>query len=251
MDNLLNSIYAKVKYGVRINDAEALGLFASNDLLAIGELAALANDRLNGDTVYYNVNRHINYTNLCVNRCTFCAFSRETGDDGGYTLALNDILARAAEAVAAGATELHMVGGLHPDLPFDFYLEMLAAIKADAPQLHLKAFTAVELDYFAQLTGQPVEVLSMTGGIVVAVETAWDGGSALRGGKYLWVYDPVNHLLMGCIARFVIAVVLAVTGVVFFSGMGRRYAKCHQCHDSQYQFLHSISPCSGVLLFHS
>jgi len=159
MDNLLNSIYAKVKYGVRINDAEALGLFASNDLLAIGELAALANDRLNGDTVYYNVNRHINYTNLCVNRCTFCAFSRETGDDGGYTLALNDILARAAEAVAAGATELHMVGGLHPDLPFDFYLEMLAAIKADAPQLHLKAFTAVELDYFAQLTGQPVEVV--------------------------------------------------------------------------------------------
>ena len=159
MDNLLNSIHAKVKYGVRINDAEALGLFASNDLLAIGEQAALANDRLNGDTVYYNVNRHLNYTNLCVNRCTFCAFSREADDEGSYTLALNDILAKAAEAVAAGATELHMVGGLHPHLPFDFYLEMLAALKADAPQLHLKAFTAVELDYFARLTGQPVEVV--------------------------------------------------------------------------------------------
>jgi len=153
---LLGEVRAKVLDGVRLNDAEALSLFACNDLLAIGELAALANARLNGTTVYFNVNRHINYTNLCINRCTFCAFSREAGDEGGYTLALNDILARAAEAATAGATELHMVGGLHPELPFDFYLEMLAAVKADAPQLHIKAFTAVELDYFAQLTGQPV-----------------------------------------------------------------------------------------------
>ncbi len=156
---LLGEVRAKVAAGVRLNDAEALALFACNDLLPIGELAALANARANGDTVYFNVNRHINYTNLCVNRCTFCAFSREAGDEGGYTLALNDILAKAAEAAAAGATELHMVGGLHPDLPFDFYLEMLAAIKADAPQLHIKAFTAVEIDYFAQLTGQPVEAV--------------------------------------------------------------------------------------------
>jgi aminodeoxyfutalosine synthase len=153
---LLGEIRAKVVEGVRLNDAEALALFACNDLLVIGELAALANAGKNGDTVYFNVNRHINYTNLCVNRCTFCAFSRETGDEGGYTLALNDILAKAAEAADAGATELHMVGGLHPELPFDFYLEMLAAIKADCPQLHIKAFTAVELDYFARLTGQAV-----------------------------------------------------------------------------------------------
>ncbi len=78
-----------------------------------------------------------------------------------YTLALNDILRRAAEASAAGATEIHMVGGLHPDLPFDFYLEVLAAIKADNPALHIKAFTAVEIDYFAKLTGQaPGEVIA-------------------------------------------------------------------------------------------
>ena len=153
---LLEKVRAKVIDGVRLNDAEALALFECHDLLAIGELAALANAGKNSDTVYFNVNRHINYTNLCVNRCTFCAFSRETGDEGGYTLALNDILAKAAEAAGAGATELHMVGGLHPELPFDFYLEMLAAIKADCPQLHIKAFTAVELDYFARLTGQAV-----------------------------------------------------------------------------------------------
>jgi aminodeoxyfutalosine synthase len=159
MEPLLTTIVAKAERGARLADGEALALFACDDLLAIGELAALANARRNGAKVYFNVNRHINYTNLCVNRCTFCAFSREVDDEGCYTLALNDILAKAAEAAAAGATELHMVGGLHPDLPFDFYLEMLAALRADCPQLHVKAFTAVELDYFARLTGQPVETV--------------------------------------------------------------------------------------------
>ncbi|MCK4509551.1 MAG: aminofutalosine synthase MqnE [Desulfuromonadales bacterium] len=162
MTNLFENVRAKIKSGTRISDDEALALFACDDLLAVGELAALANQRVNGDKVYFNVNRHINYTNICVNRCTFCAFSREDeGEDGGYTLALNEILKRAAEASAAGATEIHMVGGLHPDLPFDFYLEILAAIKADSPNLHIKAFTAVEIDYFARLTGQsPVEVIT-------------------------------------------------------------------------------------------
>jgi len=157
MTNLLENIRAKIKAGARISDVEALALFNCDDLLAIGELAALANLYANGVKVYFNVNRHVNYTNICVNRCTFCAFSRESEDeDGGYTLALNDILSRAADASAAGATEIHMVGGLHPDLPFDFYLEILAALKADNPTLHIKAFTAVEIDYFAKLTGQSV-----------------------------------------------------------------------------------------------
>ncbi|PLX84389.1 MAG: aminofutalosine synthase MqnE [Desulfuromonas sp.] len=157
MTRLFENIRTKIEAGARVSDAEALALFESNDLLAVGELAALANRRRNGDRVFFNVNRHINYTNLCVNRCTFCAFCREVEDEGCYTLALNDILEKAAEAVAAGATEIHMVGGLHPDLPFDFYLEMLAALRADSPQLHIKAFTAVEIDYFAGLTGQSVE----------------------------------------------------------------------------------------------
>ena len=161
MTNLFENVRAKIEAGTRISDGEALALFESDDLLAVGELAALANRRVNGDKVYFNVNRHINYTNICVNRCTFCAFSRgHEDDDGSFTLALNDILKRAAEARAAGATEIHMVGGLHPDLPFDFYLEILAAIKADIPDMHIKAFTAVEIDYFAKLTGQsPAEVI--------------------------------------------------------------------------------------------
>ena len=150
-------IKEKVAAGVRISDSDALELFESRDLLAIGELAATVNRKKNGENVYFNVNRHINYTNLCVNRCTFCAFSKGVEDEGCYTLALNDILAKAAEATAAGATEIHMVGGLHPDLPFDFYLEMLSALKADNPQLHIKAFTAVEIDYFSQITGQSID----------------------------------------------------------------------------------------------
>jgi aminodeoxyfutalosine synthase len=157
MMKLFENLRTKIENGARVSDAEALELFRSTDLLALGELAALANRRKNGDRVYFNINRHINYTNLCVNRCTFCAFSKGVEDEGCYTLALNDILSKAAEAAAAGATEIHMVGGLHPDLPFDFYLEILAAIKADNPQLHIKAFTAVEIDHFAGLTGQPIE----------------------------------------------------------------------------------------------
>ena len=159
MVKFFENLRAKVRNGARISDIEALELFQSNDLLAIGELAALANRRQNGDRVYFNVNRHINYSNICVNRCTFCAFCKGEGDAGAYTLALNDVLAKAAEAAAAGATEIHMVGGLHPDLPFDFYLEMLASIKADNPALHIKAFTAVEIDYFARISGQSVEAV--------------------------------------------------------------------------------------------
>ncbi|WP_305046837.1 aminofutalosine synthase MqnE [Geoalkalibacter sp.] len=159
MIRLFETLRAKLESGARVSDAEALALFECNDLLAIGELAALANRRRNGDKVFFNTNRHINYTNLCVNRCTFCAFCKGEEDEGCYTLALNEILEKAGAAAAAGATEIHMVGGLHPELPFDFYLEMLAALRADCPQLHIKAFTAVEIDYFARLTGQSVEAV--------------------------------------------------------------------------------------------
>ncbi len=154
---LFTRLAEKIEQQQRISDAEAGELFASNDLLAIGELAALANRAKNGDRVLFNVNRHINYTNICVNRCTFCAFSKTADEQGAYALALNEILQRANEAAQSGATEIHMVGGLHPDLPFDFYLEMLACIKADNPKLHIKAFTAVEIDYFAGLSQQSID----------------------------------------------------------------------------------------------
>ncbi|MDD2272335.1 MAG: aminofutalosine synthase MqnE [Desulfuromonadaceae bacterium] len=151
------TISAKVRAGVRINSGEALFLFNSNDLLGIGELAVLVNERKNGANVYFNVNRHINPTNVCVNRCAFCAFSRTTGEDGAYTLALDEICRRACEAESEGATEVHIVGGLHPDLPFEFYEEALRGIRTSAPRLHIKAFTAVEIEYFSRISGLAIE----------------------------------------------------------------------------------------------
>ena len=157
MQKTFETIKGKVAAGQRISDAEALSLFESQDLLAIGELAAGANRRKNGDKVYFNVNRHINYTNLCVNRCKFCAFSKEAEEPGVYTLALEQIAEKAREAAVAGATEIHTVGGLHPDLPFAFYLQMLETIKQVDAGLHIKGFTAVEIDYFSQLSGLSIE----------------------------------------------------------------------------------------------
>ncbi|MDD2309886.1 MAG: aminofutalosine synthase MqnE [Desulfuromonadaceae bacterium] len=153
----LETISAKVRACQRITPDEALFLFSSGDLLAVGELAALANERRNGKNVYFNVNRHINPTNVCVNRCAFCAFSRTAGEDGAYTMALDEICRRAREADDEGATEVHIVGGLHPDLAFEFYEEALRAIRHTAPSLHVKAFTAVEIEYFSRISGLTIE----------------------------------------------------------------------------------------------
>jgi aminodeoxyfutalosine synthase len=152
-----DTISAKVRSGQRITPDEALFLFRSNDLLGIGELAALANERINGALVFFNVNRHINPTNVCVNRCAFCAFSRTAGEDGAYTLSLDEICRRAREAKEEGATEVHIVGGLHPDLAFEFYEETLRAVGHTAPELHIKAFTAVEIEYFSRISGLTIE----------------------------------------------------------------------------------------------
>jgi len=152
-------IAEKVRHNQRINADEALFLYHSSDLLALGELAAFANERKNGRNVFFNVNRHINPTNICVNRCAFCAFSRTAGEDGAYTLSLDEIRSRAVEAAAEGATELHLVGGLHPDLPFEFYEELLQTVKGCAPSLHIKAFTAVEIEYLARISDQSIEQL--------------------------------------------------------------------------------------------
>lgn len=160
MKNLLEKIEKKIATHQRISDDEALALFRSHDLLGIGTLAAQVNRQKNGERVYFNVNRHINYTNLCVNQCVFCAFARETKDASGYTLDLEQVRAKVLEAVAAGATEIHSVGGLHPELPFTFYLDLLRTIKEVAPALHIKAFTAVEIDYFSRISGKTlIEVI--------------------------------------------------------------------------------------------
>ena len=157
MSDVISRVRKKIENGQRISDDDALQLFESDDLFGIGQLAADINRQKNGDQVLFNVNRHLNYTNVCVNQCRFCAFSKEGSDPEGYTYNLSEILNKAAQASAAGATELHMVGGLHPELPFEFYLRMMATIKANNPHLKIKAFTAVEIDYFSQISKLPVE----------------------------------------------------------------------------------------------
>ncbi|WP_246559361.1 aminofutalosine synthase MqnE [Citrifermentans pelophilum] len=147
------TIATKVTNGERITDDDALFLFECRDLLAVGELAAFANHRINGKRVFFNVNRHINHTNICVNRCKFCAFSKTADEPGAYCYDLEEIRNRAIEAAEQGATEIHIVGGLHPDLPFDFYLEMLRTVRQVSETLHVKAFTAVEIDYLAKIAG--------------------------------------------------------------------------------------------------
>ncbi|TFG57645.1 MAG: aminofutalosine synthase MqnE [Deltaproteobacteria bacterium] len=153
MEASLQGIRDKVTAGERVSEEDALALFHTRDIHAVGEIADIANRRRNGDRVYFIVNRHINPTNICVNRCRFCAFSKSKEEPLAYTMTMDEILVRAEEARSQNATELHIVGGLHPDLPFDFYLRMLKTLRERFPELHIQAFTAVEIDHFSRITG--------------------------------------------------------------------------------------------------
>ncbi|MEN8149300.1 MAG: aminofutalosine synthase MqnE [Planctomycetota bacterium] len=152
----MRDIEAKVRAGERLDGSDGLFLYRTEDLAGLRALADEVATAKNGDEVTYVVNRHINYSNLCTLNCFFCAFAKKRGDEDGYEFSLEQMLNRAREAVAAGATEVHMVGGLHPDYPYEWYPELLRTIRAECPSLTLKAFTAVELSYFAELSGRPL-----------------------------------------------------------------------------------------------
>lgn len=151
MKEFLTSIADKVEQGERITSEEALQLADCDDLLAVGTLAARANERRNGARVFFNRNRHINYSNICINTCAFCAFRRDDQQQGAFCLTPEEVGERAAAAAAVGAREVHVVGGLHPEQPFSYYLQMLQGIRRAAPEIHIKAFTAVEIDHLSHL----------------------------------------------------------------------------------------------------
>lgn len=153
MKQLLTSIADKIEQGERITRDEARKLTDCDDLLALGSLAATANARRNGARVFFNRNRHINYSNICISSCAFCAFRRDAQQQGAFCLTPREVGERAAAAAAVGAREVHVVGGLHPGQPFSYYLQMLQAISRAAPEIHIKAFTAVEIDHLSRLTG--------------------------------------------------------------------------------------------------
>ena len=203
----LGLIEAKVIQEQRLTAEDALALFRSQDLIGIGRMAALSNSNKNGRDVFYNINRHINPTNICVNRCLFCAFSRTADQEGAYALQIDEMCTMASRAEQDGATEVHIVGGLHPDLPFSFYTELLASIRAAAPSLHIKAFTAVEIDYFAQLEQtSPQDILnrlrqaglgSLPGGgaeILVDAPRLKICPEKISGGRWLEIHRTAHQL---------------------------------------------------------
>jgi aminodeoxyfutalosine synthase len=155
----LASIREKVEAGHRLSFDDGLYLEEHADLFTLGELANLVRERKNGDRAFYNVNTHLNPTNVCVYRCTFCAFRADLKSPKGYVMTDEQILERAAEAERRGATELHVVGGLHHQLPYEWYLNVVRIIHERHPRLHLKAYTAVEWDWFHRLTGRPTKDL--------------------------------------------------------------------------------------------
>jgi aminodeoxyfutalosine synthase len=177
----LRDLYDKVAAGERISEADALRLFESRDLNAVGAIADLARQKKNGNRASYIINRYVNYSNYCILSCQFCSFARKKRDADGFQFSVEEIVQKAREALRLGITELHIVGGLHPSLPFSYYTDMLKALKAlnagsagilpansdnanpetrrrdgSAPRLHLKCFTAIEILHLAWLAKKSV-----------------------------------------------------------------------------------------------
>ena len=155
-DQKLAPIAEKILAGERLNFEEGVALYRSNDLLALGYLANHVREKLHGKRTYFNVNRHINPTNVCVASCKLCAFGRKPDAPGAYTMALEEAFRIAGEGWTEAITEFHIVGGLHPELTLDWYCELLRGLKQRFPNVHLKAFTMVEIGYFAQRFKIPV-----------------------------------------------------------------------------------------------
>lgn len=152
----LRDIYEKGAAGERLSEADAVRLFESRDLNAVGAIADLARQRKVGNRASYIINRYVNYSNYCILSCQFCSFARKKRDADGFEHSVDEVVAKAREALAIGVTELHIVGGLHPSLPFSYYTDMLRALRALDPRLQLKCFTAIEILHLAWLAKKSV-----------------------------------------------------------------------------------------------
>ena len=150
-------ILEKVEAGERLGQDDGLRLYRSHDILAIGYLADIVRHRLNGDRAYFIYNQHINYSNICTNLCTFCAFGKEKGADQAYEMTVDEVRRKVRDRLDEPITEIHMVGGIHPELPFSYYLDILRGIKMERPDVHIQAFTCVEIAHLAERAGRSVE----------------------------------------------------------------------------------------------
>ncbi|MGI8989204.1 MAG: aminofutalosine synthase MqnE [Bryobacteraceae bacterium] len=149
-DPRLKSIRDKVAAGIRLSSDDGLTLYRTADILAVGYLANVVRERLHGDRTYFNVNRHINPTDVCVASCRLCAFGKKAKDPNSYTMSLDQVWETAGVGWSEAVTEFHIVGGLHPELGLDWFCEMLRGLKERFPEVHLKAFTMVEIGYLAK-----------------------------------------------------------------------------------------------------
>jgi aminodeoxyfutalosine synthase len=186
-DPRLRAIAARVEAGERLGFDDGVALYRSPDILAVGWMANAVRERMHGDIAYFNVNRHINPTNVCVASCRLCAFGRKKGAAGTYTMALEEAWATAGSGLTEAVTEFHIVGGLHPDLPFEYFEELVRGLKARFPKVHVKAFTMVEVAFFAKLYKMTIEET------LLRLKAA--GVDSLPGGGAEIFADRVRHLI--------------------------------------------------------
>ena len=172
----LSDISDKVDHSERLSFEDGVRLFESNDLIAIGAMANKMRERINGDLTYYNVNRHLNYTNVCISDCAFCGFYRRVRHPEAYEWSVQECVEIARKAYEEGARELHIVGGLHPRLQFDYYTGLLGELKQNFPDMHLKAFTMVELDHLTRVCRMTDE--EVIDGLIQAGLDSCPGGGA-------------------------------------------------------------------------
>ena len=171
---MIEHIKEKLEAGERLDSNDALALFATDEIHLLGQMAAARARKLHAGKAYYVRNIHINPTNICVNRCKFCAFSRSSGDEGAYEMSIAEVIESIRSAMPV--EEVHMVGGLHPDWAFEHHLDMVSEIRSSFPGVHIKAFTAAEIDYFARISG--LEVLEVLGRLMASGLDAMPGGGA-------------------------------------------------------------------------
>lgn len=186
-DQRLAPIADKVLSGQQLSFEDGVTLYSTSDILAVGWLANWVREKLHGNLTFFNVNRHINPTNVCVAACRLCAFGRKKGTEGSYTMALEQAWEAAASGYSEAVTEFHIVGGLHPDLPLEYFLDLVRGLKERFPQVHIKAFTMVEVAFLARRAKLSIEET------LIRLREA--GVDSLPGGGAEIFADRVRHII--------------------------------------------------------
>ncbi len=153
----LGDILEKVESNTRLSRQDGIQLYNCDNILAVGYLANIVRNRINGDNTYFIYNQHINYSNICTNLCKFCAFGKKKDSDLAYEMSVEEVKNKVRLRLEEPITEIHMVGGIHPDLPFEYYIQILKGIKEIRPDVHIQAFTCVEIAHLADIAGITIE----------------------------------------------------------------------------------------------